>query len=48
MYRLLIIWNDGQKEENYYGTEEEAKEIQSGYYMAFGSQVQFSCIEKVN
>ena len=47
MYKLLIIWSDGQKEENYYRTEEEAKEIESGYYKAFGRQIQFSCIDYI-
>lgn len=47
MYRLLIIWEDGQKAENYYKTEDEAKEIESGYYTAFGRQIQFSCIDYI-
>ena len=45
-YRLLIVWDTGEKEENYYATEEKAKEIEAGYRMAFGSQIVFTCIDK--
>lgn len=48
MYRLLILWDDGTNAEYFYETEEEAQEIEAGYYKAFGSQIEFSCIEKVN
>ena len=45
-YRLLIIWDTGEKEENFYNTEEEAKEIEAGYKMAFGNQIAFTCIDR--
>lgn len=45
MYRLLILWDDGTNAEYFYETQEEAQEIEAGYYKAFGSQIEFSCID---
>ena len=45
-YRLLIVWDTGEKEENFYSTEEEAREIEAGFKMAFGNQIVFTCIDK--
>lgn len=45
-YRLLIVWDTGEKEENFFDTEEKAKEIEAGYKMAFGNQIAFTCIDK--
>lgn len=45
-YRLLIVWDTGEKEENFYNTEDEAKEIEAGYKMAFGNQIAFTCIDR--
>ena len=45
-YRLLIVWDTGEKEENFYSTEDEAKKIEAGYKMAFGTQIAFTCIDK--
>ena len=45
-WRLLIIWDTGEKEEAFYDTEEKAREIEAGYKMAFGAQVVFTCVDK--
>ena len=45
-WRLLVIWDTGEKEENFYETEEQAMEIEAGFKMAFGSQIVFTCIER--
>ena len=46
MYQLIIIWDDGQKEEAFYETREEAERIRDGYQMAFGKQINFICINE--
>ena len=45
-WRLLVIWDTGEKEENFYETEEQAMEIEAGFKMAFGAQIVFTCIER--
>ena len=45
-WRLLVIWDTGEKEENLYETEEQAMEIEAGFKMAFGAQIVFTCIER--
>jgi len=44
-YRLLIVWEDGEKNEYFYKTREEAETIRDGYRTAFGKQISFMCID---
>lgn len=46
MYKLIVIWDSGEKEEATYETIEKAKEIEKGFRMAFGKQVQWTGIRK--
>ena len=42
-YKLIIIWNTGEREEHPYITEEEAINAGKGYKTAFGDQV-WTCV----
>lgn len=44
MYKLIILWEGGEREEALYATEKEAEEAEKGYYTAFGKQIFWSCI----
>ena len=44
MWKLVIIWDDGKREEALYPTEREAEKAEEGYYMAFGAQIFWSCV----
>lgn len=44
MYRLIIIWDDGKREEYVFNDLQEAQIIREGYLMAFGSQVAWTGI----
>lgn len=44
MWKLIVIFEDGTREEALYSTEKEAEEAEKGYHMAFGSQVFWSCV----
>lgn len=46
-YELIVIWDTGEKTTEQYNTEEEAREIEAGFYMAFGRQVQWTGINEV-
>lgn len=39
MYTLIIVWNDGSKEEHDYETRQQAEKAARGYETAFGQQV---------
>ena len=39
MTTLIIIWNDGSKEEHTYASLKEAMEAERGFHVAFGEQV---------
>ena len=41
MYKAVIIWETGEKEEYFYNTYEEARNCVDGYKMAFGNQIQW-------
>lgn len=43
-YILGIIWDDGGKEIHQFLTREEAEEVERGYKMAFGNQIQYSWV----
>lgn len=47
-YKLTIIWQGQDKDEFYYNNYDEAKEIENGYKMAFGSQIEWSGITRDN
>lgn len=44
MWKLIVIWEDGKREESLYPTEKEAEEAEKGFYVAFGSQIFWSCV----
>lgn len=46
MYELIIVWSTGEKEKYTYKTIEKARAIESGFLMAFGDQVAFTCINE--
>jgi len=39
MATLIIVWNDGSKEEHGYPTYAEARQAEIGLHKAFGSQL---------
>lgn len=47
-YELIIIWETGERETAVYNSKEEAQNIEKGFYMAFGSQIQWTGINEVN
>ena len=46
VYRLTIIWYNGERDEYDYPTREEAEKAENGYHMAFGNQISWSGISK--
>lgn len=44
MYKLVIIWETGEKEEHLYNTKEEAENIERGMHKAFGKQISWTGI----
>jgi LAS superfamily LD-carboxypeptidase LdcB len=46
-YELVIIWETGERETATYNTREEAEEHENGYFMAFGNQISFMCVNQV-
>lgn len=45
-YYLIIIWDDGLKQEFGYLTLDEANKAARGYKMAFGRQVEYCCVRE--
>jgi hypothetical protein len=45
-YKLIVIWETGEKEVHTYDTEEKAESIGDGYKMAFGNQISWIGIRK--
>lgn len=46
MYKLIVWYQDGTKEEATYTTEEEARKAEKGFYMAFGNQIASTLIKR--
>jgi hypothetical protein len=46
VYRLIIIWYNGERDEYDYPTREEAEEVERGYHMEFGNQISWTGISK--
>lgn len=46
VYDLIIIWDTGEKENHKYNSYEKAQEIETGFKKAFGSQIQYTCINR--
>lgn len=44
MWKLIVIWEDCKREEFLYPSEKEAEEAEKGYLMAFGSQIDWTCV----
>lgn len=47
-YKLIILWETGEREEYTYETKETAIEAQKGYRMAFGNQISWTAIDATN
>lgn len=45
-YELVIIWDTGERETALYNTLEKAEKVEKGFYMAFGKQIAFTCINE--
>lgn len=41
---LGIVWDTGEREIFQYTTREEAEEVERGYKMAFGNQIQYTWV----
>lgn len=46
-YELIIIWATGERATHLYDTYADALEIENGFKMAFGYQIDFICINEV-
>ena len=46
IYKAIIIWETGEKEEYEYKTEEEAKLCVQNYKVSFGNQIEWADISK--
>lgn len=45
-YELVIIWEDNEKQIYEYDTAEEAQKGADNMKMAFGNQIQFTCVRR--
>lgn len=45
MYELVVVWDDGQREVHPYKTEQDARDAERGFRMAFGAQV-WTCVRE--
>lgn len=45
-YELVIIWEDNEKQIYEYDTAEEAQKGADNMVMAFGRQIQFTCVRR--
>lgn len=45
-YTLIVIWQDGYKEEYDYNSYEDAAEHMKGFKMAFGDQISWTGIRE--
>jgi hypothetical protein len=43
-YKLIIIWEGGEREEATYQEEQKANEAEEGYHKAFGTQILWTCV----
>ena len=48
MYRLVIVWFTGEKETYDYKTRTDAENAENGFLLAFGNQIQWSTVYRVN
>lgn len=46
MWELVIIWNGGDKDITAFETKEEAEKAEINMRMAFGNQVDWSCVRR--
>ena len=44
MFKLIIIWYTGEREEHLFNTRTKAERAERGYYIAFGNQIDFTCV----
>lgn len=44
MWKLIILWEGGKREEFFYDTEAKAEEAERGYHTAFGDQIFWSAV----
>lgn len=46
-YELIIVWATGERATHLYDTYADALEIERGFKIAFGNQIDFMCINEV-
>lgn len=46
MYKLIVIWETGEKQVYAYKTEAEAEKAAQGFRMAFGKQVEWTGVTR--
>lgn len=46
MYELVIIWTDGGKDVTEFVTREKAQKAELNMKMAFGNQIEWSCVRR--
>ena len=44
-YKLIILWETGEREEYIYDSKTTAIEAQKGYRLAFGNQIAWTAID---
>ena len=47
MYKLTVIWENGNKDVHYYETKEKAEKVAAGFETAFGNQIFYIYVMKV-
>lgn len=47
MYKLVIIWANGEKIVHFYETREKAEKVEFGFITAFGNQIEWTTVYKV-
>ena len=46
VYELVIIWTNGDKDIHVYTTREKAERAEINMRIAFGNQIEWSCVRK--
>lgn len=47
MYKLVIVWKNGDRDFYYYDNQEKAEKVERGFFTAFGNQIQWATVYKV-
>lgn len=46
MYKLIIVWSTGEKSIEHFKDYSEADQAEKNMKMAFGNQIEWSCVDK--